>query len=127
MRTDTDAIDEKVSDIRVDGRSIGGCNPDGEENQCTFYDCSSNEKDLGDHLSDTVLRSNSEGEMTFEIEYSHFVDDNSHCHFDGSKQQAVVSITLDPIEGNFIGYFQLFSFYTILNLKMSQSFSIISI
>ena len=69
MRTDTDAIDEKVSDIRVDGRSIGGCNPDGEENECTFYDCSSNEKDLGDHLSDTVLRSNSKGEMTFELEY----------------------------------------------------------
>ena len=102
MRTDTNYRDEKVSDIKINGRSIGGCNPDGEDYECTFYDCSLNENVLGDHLADTVLRSNAEGIWKFEIKYSHTVDATPECKYNNqNKVQAAVGISLDPLEGIF--------------------------
>ena len=98
MLTDMDLKDEKVSDIRLNGRSIGACNPIGRDD-CTFYDCSSNENEFGDHIADTILRSNEKGMMRFEIEYSREHDYKYNCHHNGGTVQAAASITLDPIEG----------------------------
>ena len=98
MRTDTDWDQEKVSDIRVNGRSIGGCNPTGSSD-CTFHDCSSNENLFGDHIADTILRSNDKGIMKFEFEYSREHDMKFNCPYNGGTVQAAASISLDPIEG----------------------------
>ena len=39
LRNDLDSSDEKVQDITLDGRSIGECNPDGGDYDCTFFNC----------------------------------------------------------------------------------------
>ena len=39
LRNDLASSDERVQDITLDGRSIGGCNPDGGDNDCTFFNC----------------------------------------------------------------------------------------
>ena len=101
MRTDTDDRDEKVSDVKINGRSIGACNPDGEANKCTFHDCSLNKNVLGDYLADTILRSNEEGRWKFELEYSHTVDAKPECNYNNQNRvQAAVGVSLDPIEGS---------------------------
>lgn len=41
LRNDLGGDDEKVSDIKFDGVSIGSCNPDGGDYDCTFYNCQS--------------------------------------------------------------------------------------
>ena len=39
LRNDLADWDERVTDITLDGRSIGGCNPDGGDYDCTFFNC----------------------------------------------------------------------------------------
>ena len=39
LRNDLADWDETVQDITLDGRSIGGCNPDGGDFDCTFFNC----------------------------------------------------------------------------------------
>ena len=39
LRNDLGSYDERVQDIMLDGRSIGGCNPDGGDFDCTFLNC----------------------------------------------------------------------------------------
>ena len=108
MRTDMDTKDEKVSDIRVNGRSIGGCNPIGRDD-CSFYDCSSNENEFGDHIADTILRSNEKGLMKFELDYSREHDIKLNCPYNGGIVQAAASISLDPIEGKAFQYILIYS------------------
>merc|ERR1712224_463342 len=39
LRNDLGAASEKASDILVDGTSLGECNPDGGDYDCTFFNC----------------------------------------------------------------------------------------
>ena len=39
LRCDLGGAGEKVQDITLDGRSIGECNPDGGDYDCTFFNC----------------------------------------------------------------------------------------
>ena len=39
LRNDLASSSEKVQDITLDGISIGGCNPDGSDYDCTFFNC----------------------------------------------------------------------------------------
>ena len=39
LRNDLGGRNERVTDITLDGRSIGGCNPDGGDYDCTFFNC----------------------------------------------------------------------------------------
>ena len=39
LRNDLGGSSEKVQDITLDGISIGGCNPDGNDFDCTFFNC----------------------------------------------------------------------------------------
>ena len=39
LRNDLASSSEKVQDITLDGISIGGCNPDGNDFDCTFFNC----------------------------------------------------------------------------------------
>jgi hypothetical protein len=41
LRNDLGSASERVTDIRIDGVSVGDCNPDGGDYDCTFFDCSS--------------------------------------------------------------------------------------
>merc|ERR1719203_1306131 len=39
LRNDLQSSSERVVDVTLDGRSIGGCNPDGGDYDCTFFNC----------------------------------------------------------------------------------------
>jgi len=39
LRNDLGGVDEKALDVIVDGLHMGECNPDGEDTDCTFYQC----------------------------------------------------------------------------------------
>ena len=39
LRNDLGGSGERVLDITLDGKSIGGCNPDGGDYDCTFFKC----------------------------------------------------------------------------------------
>ena len=39
LRNDLGGPNERVTDITLDGGSIGGCNPDGGDYDCTFFNC----------------------------------------------------------------------------------------
>jgi hypothetical protein len=41
LRNDLGSASERVTAIRVGGTDIGGCNPDGGDYDCTFFDCAS--------------------------------------------------------------------------------------
>ena len=40
LRNDLGSSSERVVDVTLDGTSIGGCNPDGHDYDCTFFTCS---------------------------------------------------------------------------------------
>jgi len=40
LRNDLGSSSEYVSDITLEGKSLGSCNPDGDDYDCTFYRCS---------------------------------------------------------------------------------------
>ena len=39
LRSDLEQSIEKVVDVKLDGKSVGGCNPPGSDYACDFYDC----------------------------------------------------------------------------------------
>ena len=39
LRNDLGSASERVTAVRVNGADIGGCNPDGGDYDCTFFDC----------------------------------------------------------------------------------------
>jgi hypothetical protein len=41
LRNDLGGAHERVSSIKLDGTTVGSCNPDGGDYDCTFYDCES--------------------------------------------------------------------------------------
>ena len=106
LRNDLGRKDEKVSDITMNGVIIGGCNPDGDDYDCTFYDCTSS-------LKQTTIFSH-----TASIKASlHFRGHSRDCDCDKntwecSKEdtkphftpmKAVARITLSPIGGTSSG------------------------
>ena len=50
LRNDLGHSNEKVSNITLDGVTIGDCNPDGDDYDCTFFDCAQS-------LTKTTIRS----------------------------------------------------------------------
>ena len=63
LRNDLGSASERVTAIRVDGVDIGGCNPDGGDYDCTFFDCGSQL-----NLQNQLITANEEGVMRFEID-----------------------------------------------------------
>merc|ERR1712193_25117 len=47
LRSDLGSSDEYVSDITLEGKSLGSCNPDGNDYDCTFYRCPNTGKVTG--------------------------------------------------------------------------------
>jgi len=47
LRNDLGSSDEYVSDITLEGKSLGSCNPDGNDYDCTFYRCPNKGKVTG--------------------------------------------------------------------------------
>jgi hypothetical protein len=41
LRNDLGSASERVTSIYIDGMDLGGCNPDGGDYDCTFFDCAS--------------------------------------------------------------------------------------
>ena len=112
LRNDLGGENEKVSNIQLDGVTIGDCNPDGDDYDCTFFDCEQS-------LTKTTITSSS-GSIIAELAYeghSHDCDCNKNT-WECAKQDtmigftpmtAVARITLTPIPGNFFNPKQLFS------------------
>ena len=114
LRNDLGSKSEKVSDIQLDGVTIGDCNPDGGDYDCTFFDC-------GQSLTKTTITSSS-GSIIAALAYegayrTHSCDCNKET-WECAKQDtmigftpmtAVARITLTPIPGNFFNPKQLFS------------------
>ena len=44
LRNGLGNADAKVSKIKLNGQNIGECNPDGLDDDCTFFDCDSSRK-----------------------------------------------------------------------------------
>ena len=51
----------KISDLRVDGISIGQCNPIGSDYACDFYECG--------EIPGTIIFSSSTGSFVLEVDY----------------------------------------------------------
>ena len=114
LRNDLAGTEEKVSNIKLDGVTIGDCNPDGGDYDCTFFDC-------GQSLTKTTITS-SNGSIIAALTYSdrgHTWDcDCDKNTWDCRKQNtmigftpmtAVARFTLTPIPGNVFNPKQLFS------------------
>ena len=93
------ADDKKVSNIKVNGKLIGECNPSGVDNDCKFYNCTS-ELTMGAILSET-------GRVLVELAYPEISQqcvcnkDTWECKKDtwdgASPMVAVARFTLTPI------------------------------
>ena len=61
LRNDLGSASERVADIRIDGVSVGSCNPDGGDYDCTYFDCSV-------QMGAPLVTAASYGVMEFEID-----------------------------------------------------------
>ena len=86
---------EQIRNIKVDGRSIGTCNPDG--NNCTFYDCSQNKTDI--HLSGNIIRSNKQGKVRIQVRFSSGTRKSPYCKWKNENVDGLVRVSLYPMEG----------------------------
>ena len=103
LRNDLAGSDEKVSRIALNGRTIGDCNPNGGDYDCTFFDCSLT-------LS-TKQISSSDGSVVAALTFQgHSRDcdcdkETWECAKEDTKKGfapmlAVAKITLTPLSGN---------------------------
>ena len=103
LRNDLGQSAEKVSRIALNGRSIGECNPDGDDYDCTFFDCSQT-------ISDKSI-SSTNGSIVASLTYEgHSWDcdcdkETWQCAKENTKvgltpMTAVAKITLTPLNGN---------------------------
>ena len=102
LRNDLGHPSERVSDITMNGVGVGGCNPDGDDYDCSFYNCTSS-------LDQTTVSSDTASIKAI----FHFQGHSSDCDCDKntwecSKENtkpdltpmtAVARITLTPIHG----------------------------
>ena len=102
LRNDLGHSDEKVSNITFDGVSVGSCNPDGDDYDCTFFDCE-------ETIENTTIKSTNGSflaKLTFE---GHSWDcDCDKITWNCSKENTIISftpmtavarVTLTPIIG----------------------------
>ena len=103
LRNDLGSSSEKVSRIALNGRTIGDCNPNGGDYDCTFFDCSLT-------LS-TKQISSSDGSIVASLTFQgHSRDcdcdkETWECAKEDTKtgfapMLAVAKITLTPLTGN---------------------------
>ena len=71
MRTDTDSEDE-YAEIFIDGKTIGTCNPDGPQQQCTYFSCT--QPNYGQSVPRQIVSSTT-GVIEFRAKYSLDVND----------------------------------------------------
>ena len=79
--------DDKVSKIRLNGKNIGACNPDGSDRDCTFYDCDST-------LTAKEFSSSSEI-LTFKLDY---VGNSENCSCDTSTWECSSNMEFDEVD-----------------------------
>ena len=112
LRNGLGNADAKVSKIKLNGQNIGECNPDGLDDDCTFFDCDSS-------LTEKSFASDSET-LTLKLSY---VGNSEKCSCDTSTWEcssnlesdeansptimtAVARITLTPVKRkNFLVHF----------------------
>ena len=103
LRNDLGSNNEKVSRIELNGRNIGYCNPDGDDYDCTFFDCS--------QTLSTKSISSTNGSIAASLTYEgHSWDCDCdkqtwQCAKENTKigftpMTAVAKITLTPLRGN---------------------------
>ena len=103
LRNDLGSSSEKVSRIALNGRTIGDCNPDGDDYDCTFFDCSPtlSTKQVSSHGGSIVASLTFQGHSrdcdcdkgTWEC-----AKEDTKIGFD--PMLAVAKITLTPLSGN---------------------------
>ena len=94
MRTDTGSSDEKVSSITLNDASFGSCNPDGDDNECTYYECPYSNN--VDHLTKQEIYS-IDDQIEIELRYTDTVDSTQPvCPGNNTFVTAAVRVTLDP-------------------------------
>ena len=112
LRNGLGNADAKVSKIKLNGQNIGECNPDGLDDDCTFFDCHAS-------LNEKQFASDSET-LTLKLDY---VGNSEKCSCDTSTWEcssnlesdeansptimtAVARITLTPVKRkNFLVHF----------------------
>jgi len=104
LRNDLGSDSERVSAIQFDGTSMGDCNPDGGDYDCTMYDCASTLSSM----YYTATASTIAVELTF-TGHSHDCDCDT-TSWECSKENtvsgrtamtAVARVTLTPLETGF--------------------------
>ena len=87
LRNGLGNADDKVSKIKLNGQNIGECNPDGLDDDCTFFNCDSS-------LSEKEFSSNSET-LTFKLEY---VGNSENCSCDTSTWECSSTLESDELD-----------------------------
>ena len=104
LRNDLASSNEKVSNITLNGVAIGDCNPDGEDYDCTFFDCS------GSLTKTSISSGNSSILAAFTYEGHSWDCDCDKETWKCSKENttinytpmtAVAKVTLTPLIGDF--------------------------
>ena len=103
LRNDLGSANEYVSEITLNGKRFGGCNPDGQDYDCTFYDCAS------DLIQNTIASNTGSINATLYFQ-GHSSDcdcdeDTWECSREYTKPSrtpmtAVARITLTPLLGS---------------------------
>ena len=94
LRTDTDHGNEYVKSIKFNGKNYGSCNPDGNLNECTYYDCSKNN---GGHVLTKNTIQSGNGKIAIEIKYSEQVQKQVWgCPFNNKEVSVAARLTLKP-------------------------------
>ena len=103
LRNDLAGSEEKVSKITFDGVVVGDCNPDGEDYDCTFFDCQTTIQ------NETISSRNGSILASFTYEGHSWDCDCDKQSWNCSKENsttgftpmtAVAKITLTPVLGN---------------------------
>ena len=103
LRNDLESSSERVSKIILNGETIGDCNPDGGDYDCTFFDCA--------QTLSTKRISSSDGKIFASLTYQGHARDCDcdketwECVKENTKpgftpMTAVARITLTPLNGN---------------------------
>ena len=103
LRNDLGSSSEKVSRIALNGHTIGDCNPDGDDFDCTFFDCSQTIS------SKSISSSTGSIDVSFTYQGHSWDCDCSKETWQCAKENtvtgfnpmvAVARITLSPLKGN---------------------------
>ena len=87
LRNGLGNANSKVSKIKLNGQNIGECNPDGSDDDCTFFNCDSS-------ISEKEFSSNSE-KLTLKLEY---VGNSENCSCDKSTWECSSALESDELD-----------------------------